>query len=246
MASKKQSGGALTGSGDLPFDQGIDVEGATPQAGTAFGQISFRPGSAPPYFVEMPAADQIAALPLRLSNVVGATLTLSVTEPIVRIEDAPPSPKRTAKTEVGIAVLQNSSSIVVSTAGLWLQIEEKLASLREERWNSPERQALRDEAIAVYEDLKKKSEVLLSAVSKFSAKNSDEEALVEATTPFATAVRNWWNERHKEVFDMALFLSSVGILTLLGAGGPITASICAVLIGGKPIAEVIKSLGKDD
>jgi hypothetical protein len=239
MASKK-SEGALTSSGGLPFEQRIDVEGATPQAGTVFGQINFKPGSAPPYFVELPAADQLAALPLKLSNAV--TSTLGVTEPIA---PAPPA-KRTARTEVGIAVLGNGAPIILSTAGLWLQIEEKLASLREERWNSPEKQTLRDQAIEIYEDLKKKTEALLYAVSKFSTEESDENTLTQATTPFTIAFNNWWNERHKEVFDMALFLSGAGILTLLGAGGVITASICGVLIGGKQVAETIKSLGKDD
>jgi hypothetical protein len=195
--------------------------------------------------VEFPAAEQIAALPLRLSNAVMATL--GTVEPIAPLpEGAPGTGKRAAKTEIGTAVLLNSTSIVASTAGLWLQIEEKLASLREQRWNSPERQALRDEAIALYEDLKNKTEALLEGVSKFSTEESDENALVEATTPFTRTFSSWWDERNKEVFDMALFLSGLGICASLGATGVIPAAICGVLVGGKRIADVIKSVAKGD
>jgi hypothetical protein len=78
--------------------------------------------------VEFPAAEQIAALPLRLSNAVMATL--GTVEPIAPLpEGAPGTGKRAAKTEIGTAVLLNSTSIVASTAGLWLPLFAKRSQL---------------------------------------------------------------------------------------------------------------------
>jgi hypothetical protein len=67
---------------------------------------------------------------------------------------------------------------------------------------------------------------------------------VTSAVSFTEAFKNWWNKRHVEAFDMALFVGGLGLCTMLGAGGVVAASICGALVGGKRVADVIVTIGK--
>ncbi len=148
---------------------------------------------------------------------------------------------RKAQTKVGIAFLQNSTTVVLSLAGLLLQIDERLVSLREQRWNSDEQKALRDEAIANYEDLKEKVEAVLDVATQFLTASAPEANLVEKTTSFAATLSNIWAKRHLRAFDVGLFLSGAGICHLLGTDPNLAAGICGGLVGGSRMVDLIKT-----
>jgi hypothetical protein len=214
---------------------------AIPGSAAAGGTISLEArgttmsqGGETPRIVVAPALGEAA---------IGETVTLSKT--VTRAEQPAAAPHRGAQSTVGIAVLQNNASIVLSAASLWFRIEERLSSLRLELPNSDEAKLTRDQAISDYAELKERVEALIETVSKFaSSPGVEEKTVLETTTSFTAAINNWWGKRHVQTFDTALFLGGLGICTLFGAGGPIAAAICGTLVGGKQIAEVIKTLGK--
>jgi hypothetical protein len=75
------------------------------------------------------------------------------------------TPRRTARTTVGAAVLADGTSIILALAALEMQVEDKLTSLREARSNSDEKH----QEIADYGDLKQRVEAILDATVRFFA-----------------------------------------------------------------------------
>jgi hypothetical protein len=162
-----------------------------------------------------------------------------------RTARAPTSPRRRARTTIGKAVLNNRAAIDLIAASFLVLIDERLESLRQERSNSEEGSAAREQL----EDLKRGVEAFLGATSKFAtAKKTKEELVVETTTSFATGIGNWWSKRHVQIcdrsFEMGLFGIGVTICLLAGTGGILAAAIPGAMVGGKPVVDVIKVYAK--
>ena len=155
---------------------------------------------------------------------------------------------RRPRTVIGKAVVDNEEQIAPAAAALMLLLEQRLATLREMRPNSNDARRERDEEIAHYEALKRQLNVFMMAAQSFIRGKDDEARAVASTRSFADGVLSWWTKRHQQIcdrtFEMALFFSAVGVCSLAGAGGALSVSVSGALVGGKPVVEAIKSIGK--
>jgi hypothetical protein len=146
-------------------------------------------------------------------------------------------------------VRTNRVAIILSVSSLGLLIDDRLSSLRNERPNDPDTQAARDEAIAHYEILKRTLDHLRSVASQLeSGQRPDQETLKKAAITFGEGVQNFWNKAHEKIcqtaFDVGIFTSCVGLCSLLGSGGEITATIAGALVGGRTVVDALNALSK--
>ena len=107
----------------------------------------------------------------------------------------------------GRAVLANPDAIILALAGLQLQIEAKLAALKDARPNSDERQ----QEIADYGDLKAKVEAVLDATVKFLTDRAAEGTLEKNAKWFAATLRITWEKHHLHYADTGFFLSAAAV-----------------------------------
>jgi hypothetical protein len=116
--------------------------------------------------------------------------------------------------------------------------------LRRARLNTDEAQA----EIAFFERLKGELEAFRGAVVDFSNGKEKEATVVKSTKSFEQGVREWWTKGHEKIcqnaFEMAMFTTAVGICSLAGSGGKAAVIISGTLVGGKRIADVLKSVKK--
>jgi hypothetical protein len=155
---------------------------------------------------------------------------------------------RKGRTVVGKAVLVNHAQIVTTTAAMLVLIDERLSSLREERPNSPDRKSEKKEDMAQYERLKVDVVAIASAVQQFRQGAIKEAEVSKATKTFSDGVRGWWTKSYDKIcdkaLDISLFLSAVGICSMAGSGGQMAVVVSAALVGGKPIASVLRDVAK--
>jgi hypothetical protein len=75
-----------------------------------------------------------------------------------------------------------------------------------------------------------------------------EAQVVKSVTTFSEGVRNWWSKSHDKIcdkaYDMGMFATAVTVCSLAGASGNVGVALSAALIGGKPVADVVKGLAK--
>jgi hypothetical protein len=61
-------------------------------------------------------------------------------------------------------------------------------------------------------------------------------------------IRNWWQKGHEAIvnrtYDAGLFVSSVGVLSLMNADMKTGMVVAGALIGGKSVAGALKGLPK--
>jgi hypothetical protein len=170
------------------------------------------------------------------TQTVGTTdLKLQTVPPSVEIAQAP---RRTARTAVGAAVLADGASIVIALAGLQIQIEAKLASLKERRFDSDEKH----EEIADCEDIKERVEANLDVTVRFLAGEAEEEALVKGATSFAATLRDIWEKRNLQFADLGLLISSVGVCHLMGADTNLATVVCGALVGRTAVVDALKAV----
>jgi hypothetical protein len=160
------------------------------------------------------------------------------------IKEAPDQAQSEGEVAWSRSVQTNRIAIVLSIASLMVLIDERLAQLRDERPNAKDAQALRDDAIARYESIRRAAEALRNAADEGGGIN--EQKAKNAAKSFWQCVHDWWNERHVEicsrVFDAGLFVSCVAVCSLVGSGGPVTVAVTGALIGGKPVIEALKAI----
>jgi hypothetical protein len=164
---------------------------------------------------------------------------------------APPkAPKKggRARTKIGKAVEANGDQILLAVASLTLQIEEKLTVLRGELPNSPESIAKRDLAISYFERMKAELQNIREMVIQFRKNEVSEAKAVQSVKTFSEGVRLWWNKSHDKIcdkaYDMGMFATAVTICSIAGASGNVGVALSAAMVGGKPVADVVKALAK--
>jgi hypothetical protein len=165
----------------------------------------------------------------------------------VRRNRASPSSRTPAAHRTTISsVRANRIAIVLSVASLEALIDEKLASLSDERPNARAAQDARDNAIAHYERLKRDLENLRHVAEQVEHAKVEEKIVESAATRFVQGVRNWWANEHAKIcnkgLDAAIFMSCVGLCSLVGAGGAIAVAVSGALVGGKTVVEALKAL----
>jgi hypothetical protein len=164
---------------------------------------------------------------------------------------APPPSRKSkgnARTKVGKAVEANEKEILLAVAALMLQIEDKLTVLRAEFPNYPETIAKRDAAISDLEGMHAELEHIRAMIVKFRTSQVKEAEVVKSVQTFSEGVRLWWNKNHDRIcdkaYDMGMFATAVTICSMAGASGNIGVALSAALVGGKPVADVVKGLAK--
>jgi hypothetical protein len=157
-----------------------------------------------------------------------------------------PKPKGKAQTKIGKAVEANEKEIRLTIAGLILQIDSKIETLKDHRPNSPEAIAEQNASISEYERMRAELERVQVMVDAFKKGEEKEAKVVKSVKTFAEGVQGWWTRKHDEIltktFDMGLFTTAVGICSMAGAGGKFGVAVSAVLVGGKPVAQALKGL----
>ncbi len=98
---------------------------------------------------------------------------------------ATPKPRKgKARTKIGKAIEANEKEIVLAIAALELQIEDKLAKLRDERPNDPEAINKVQATISEFERMNADLERIKAAVQQFKKNEVKERDVVQSITPF--------------------------------------------------------------
>jgi hypothetical protein len=161
------------------------------------------------------------------------------------------APVTRLRTGIGRAVVEHKEQLALSVSALLLLIEAKILELRRQLGqlpNDPDTIKAVDDEIAHFEEILTKLRSVGDDASAVAEGQSEEAKVVESANTFAEGIRSWWIKRHEQIcqrsFEMGLFVSAVGVCTLVGAGGWPSIAIAGVLAGGKPVADVVKSIGK--
>ncbi len=160
----------------------------------------------------------------------------------------PPQKRQKGRTKIAKAVFANEEQLQIAVAALTLLLDEKIAALKAYIPNDPDSIAQKDASLQQYLKLRKELTAIPTSIKEFNNGSEKEAEVVKTVTTFADGVRSWWNKSHhticKTAFDMSMFASAVGVCSLAGAGGNMSVAISAALVGGKPVADVIKGLAK--
>jgi hypothetical protein len=155
-----------------------------------------------------------------------------------------PTRKGNASTAVGKAVQANEKKITLAISGLILQVDEKLEKLRNERPNSDEAKARANEEISDLEQMKAELERIRELVAAFTKGKVTEKEVVKSVKIFKDDLQGWWDKSHDSLLTTtaksALFVSSAGVLALMGASTPAALAVVGALIGGKVIKKIKK------
>jgi hypothetical protein len=142
------------------------------------------------------------------------------------------------------ALRDNARAIDFAAAGLLQLLDARIESLGLP--NSDEAKA----ELQSIQDLKARIEVFLEAAHQFLADAAKQVAAVDKTISLAQGTRNFWHERHEEIctklLDGSVFGSLVCLCLLAGATGNVAAIIPAMIVGGKPVADVLASWAKKE
>jgi hypothetical protein len=84
-------------------------------------------------------------------------------------------------------------------------------------------------------------------VAAFTKGKAPEKEVVKSVKTFRDGLQGWWDKRHDSLLTTtaksALFVSSAGVLALMGANTPAALTVVGALIGGKMI-KTIKTVSK--
>jgi hypothetical protein len=159
------------------------------------------------------------------------------------------SGSRKAKTKIGKAVEANEKSILLAIESLQLQIEDRIAKLRDERPNDPEIVARKEASISEFDAMHDELERIKVAVQQFKKKEVPEKAVVQTVKGFKESVGEWWHKSRETIYtstsNSAIFMSATGVLHAMGADSTTALAIVGSLIGGETVAKVLKSLPRD-
>jgi hypothetical protein len=163
-------------------------------------------------------------------------------------QPTPKPPRISRTTRVASTVVQNKSEIAVLAEALAIQIDSKIAKLKDQKPNSPNAIAARDNEISDYEALKAQVTALQRAVAKLTKSVETKEQAAKAAMSFGDGVKSWWGKQHANILEksaeMGVILSAVGLCSLVGVS-PNTAMYAATaLVGGKSVAAALKGIIK--
>ncbi len=155
---------------------------------------------------------------------------------------------RRARTKVGTAAIERGPELLSLCAALTLLVDQRLADLLQSRPNSEAAIEACDREIDHLETTRQQLSVLAAEIEGFRKAATEEARLIAATKSFRSGISAWWQKDHEAICASAarsgLLCLSFGILQTLGvavSGGVATASL-AIVIGGKPIGDALKSM----
>jgi hypothetical protein len=151
-----------------------------------------------------------------------------------------------AKTKIGKAIEANEKSILLAIEALKLQIEDKIAKLRDERPNDPDAIKKVDASIAEFDAIQVELERIKVAVQQFKNNEVKEKEVVETVGTLKDTVSKWWHKHHDTIYTdaskSALFVGLTSLLHVAGADSGAALAILGGLIGGETIGKVLKSI----
>jgi hypothetical protein len=151
-----------------------------------------------------------------------------------------------AKTKIGKAIEANEKSILLAIEALELQIEDKIAKLRDERPNDPDAIKKVDASIAEFDAIRAELERIKVAVQQFKKNEVKEKEVVETVGTLKDTVSKWWDKHHDAIYTdaskSALFVGLTSLLHVAGADSGAALAILGGLIGGETIGKVLKSI----
>lgn len=158
-----------------------------------------------------------------------------------------PGATRTESTSrIVVKARANHEQIVLLSTSLKIQIDERLAALKQQKPNSTEATAQRDAAISDYEQLRDKVDALQLAVAQLVNAEMAPPAFARTAKSWSDGVGAWWSKRHTNILDksadMAIVLSSVAVCSLLGVSANVAAVAATALVGGKSVAGALRGI----
>lgn len=154
-----------------------------------------------------------------------------------------------AKTKIGKAIEANEKSILLAIEALKLQIEDKIAKLRDERPNDPDAIKKVQASISDFEAMNAELELIKVTVRQFKKREVPEKEIVQAVKGFKESVGEWWYKNWDTIYtstsNSAIFMGTTSLLHAIGADLAVALAIVGSLIGGETVAKVLKSLPRD-
>jgi hypothetical protein len=198
------------------------------ERGELWGARSFEP------YTPAEKAEEIALTKARIAEIEAS------------LQGVPPVGARQAL--VAVSVRTNRTAIVLSVASLMVLIDDKLATLRDERPNARDAQAVRHEAIAHYENLKQDLEALRDVAFQLERGKAKAKTVESVANTFVQGIQNWWEKGHEKIcnkaLDAAIFISCLSVCSLVGCGGATAVVVSGAIAGGKPVVDALKALSK--
>jgi hypothetical protein len=160
-----------------------------------------------------------------------------------------PKPKPKSKTtRIASTIQSKKSEITTLTEALAIQIDTKLASLKDQHPNDPDSITAIQSQISDYEALRAQVAALQQAITELSKSTRSKTQVAQAATSFGDGVKAWWNKQHVNIVDrsveMGVVLSAVGVCSLLGVSPNIAMAAATALVGGKSVAKALKGVIK--
>ena len=154
-----------------------------------------------------------------------------------------------AKTKIGKAVEANEKSILLAIEALKLQIEDRIAKLRDERPNDLDAIKKVEASVSDFEAMTAELERIKVAVQLLKKKEVPEKEVVQAVKGFKDSVGEWWHKNRESIYtstsNSSIFIGATGLLHAIGADSATALAIVGSLVGGETVAKVLKSLPRD-
>jgi hypothetical protein len=154
-----------------------------------------------------------------------------------------------SKTKIGKAVEANEKSILLAIEALKLQIEDKIAKLRDERPNDPDAIKKVEASISDFKAMNAELERIKATVQQFNKRGVPEKELVRTVKGFKDSVGEWWHKNRDTIYtstsNSAIFMGATSLLHAIGADSATALAIVGSLIGGETVAKVLKSLPRN-
>lgn len=154
--------------------------------------------------------------------------------------------KRTPRTSVGRAMVQNAGQIGAATTTAVAMIDNRLQQLAVHRPNSKNSIKDKDDEISRLRELKKQAEIIRTQPEAIEEGTIDEREAVESAGLFAKRVAEYW-KKHSDticsnVMNLGLFSSLALVGHLIGAPPALTYSLAGVMAYGKPVVDALKAM----
>lgn len=170
--------------------------------------------------------------------------------PPLRHEGDTIPPRKRAKRVSAARIKANLDGIIVSAAALELLIQSRIDALKDQRKgrNSKEAIAECDAAISDFETILRQVAELQREIATFKNAKSNDKQVAKAAGAFSETAQKWWRKDGGAVLtnsaNAGIVLTMVGVLSLMGLASELVAVASIALVGGKPVASVLKGLIK--
>jgi hypothetical protein len=154
-----------------------------------------------------------------------------------------------AKTKIGKAIEANEKAIILAIEALKLQIEDKIAKLRDERPNDPDAISRKEAAISEFEAMSTELERIKLAVQQFKRNEVPEKEVVKSIATFKESISEWWSSNRERIYtstsNSAIFIGATGVLHAFNADSAAALAVVGGFIGGETIGKVLKAIPRD-